>query len=55
MPDITNGSVRGHYSGTGWTLDVTCMLGYSLKGEPVISCSPDGTWSAEFPECGLCH
>ena len=47
-----SGSVSVSTDGTTSTATFTCVSGYKLVGENIITCGEDGQWSDAIPYCG---
>ena len=39
-------------NGVGTVATVTCDHGYSMTGEPRLTCGADGKWNQNVPSCG---
>ncbi|KAH3840534.1 hypothetical protein DPMN_113984 [Dreissena polymorpha] len=52
-PSFTNGSATIATNGVISSLEFTCKLGTSLKGQAEVTCRQNGTWETTFPECGM--
>ncbi|CAL4097087.1 unnamed protein product, partial [Meganyctiphanes norvegica] len=53
LPSIENGDVShiGSEGSPSSDAQVECKPGFKVKGDPVITCKDDGTWSQPMPEC----
>ena len=51
------GSTQGSWSDTnaGDTVTVTCQEDHVLEGNSVLTCTTDGNWSSDPPECVFTH
>ena len=47
-----SGNVSVSTDGTTSTATFTCVSGYKLIGEQIITCGEDGQWSDAIPYCG---
>ena len=47
-----SGTVSVSTDGTTSTATFTCVSGYKLIGEKIITCGEDGQWSDAIPYCG---
>ncbi|XP_050712143.1 sushi, von Willebrand factor type A, EGF and pentraxin domain-containing protein 1-like isoform X3 [Eriocheir sinensis] len=52
LPSISNGFVEGgSLVRPGEQVVLKCEVGYKLRGEPLITCQEDFTWSRPLPRC----
>ena len=55
LPPILNGNVALEGTSTGDTATYSCNSGFTLDGNSVRSCLPNGQWSGQEPSCvGKC-
>ena len=52
MDHPNSGNVSVSTDGTTSTATFTCVNGYKLIGEKIITCGEDGQWSDAIPYCG---
>uniref|UniRef100_A0A674AIS1 Sushi, von Willebrand factor type A, EGF and pentraxin domain-containing protein 1 n=1 Tax=Salmo trutta TaxID=8032 RepID=A0A674AIS1_SALTR len=50
-PALLNGRVQEESLTTGRAVAFQCDKGYALKGDTLVVCMGDGTWSSTFPVC----
>ncbi|XP_053399292.1 CUB and sushi domain-containing protein 3-like [Mercenaria mercenaria] len=50
-----NGNLSLSSNSTQTAATFTCDVGYTLKGEDVSNCMPDGSWSFSAPTCETCE
>lgn len=49
--ELLNGRVQEENLTTGRAVAFQCDKGYALKGDTLVVCMGDGTWSSTFPFC----
>ncbi|MBN3306145.1 SVEP1 protein, partial [Amia calva] len=50
-PEVSFGEPSLAPSYFGSSITYFCMVGFTLRKEPSVTCQADGTWSTPFPEC----
>ena len=40
-------------NGTITRAEITCSVGYSISGSIELTCASDGSWTGDFPSCGM--
>ena len=49
--DVENATLRSELTGVGWSTSYACQDGYTMVGNPVITCTETGSWSLAYFRC----
>ena len=49
--DVENAILRSELTGVGWSTSYACQDGYTVVGNPVITCTETGSWSLPYFRC----
>ena len=51
--EMTHGIVNHNVTTFNATATYTCIIGYAMTGDNIITCGEDGTWDGDKPVCRI--